>query len=298
VSRQYKIDRISAGFEEWRQASRNIPLAFKLFVPVGKGLPAASFEPRMLSPGEIVRLSKSMWIRGGSEQTELTGCGLATVYDLYLGEGPTSVFAAKQILEMTLRRCAPLLLLTGDQLSRHGYMVKDLPVNGRKDALRAFSLLGTTLYKLDRRKETYMNEPAFLLGRMLAFADVLHVQYCQVVRGGSIPPQLLGNQHFAMMADRPARAFALLGDRLKIYQAWAMTAQIRNDLPEERREAVNKGVRLGKWALKQMGPVADQLHGNLPEHPFDDEGKAEMLLGYLSRGGEKTLTQEEGESHE
>jgi hypothetical protein len=130
---------------------------------------------------------------------------------------------------------------------------------------------------------------------MLAFADMLHVQYCQVVRGGSIPPQLLGNQHFAMMADRPARAFALLGDRLKIYQAWAMTAQIRNDLPEEKREAVNKGVRLGKWALRQMGPVADQLHGNLPAHSFDDEGKAEMLLGYLSRGGEKALTQEEGE---
>ncbi len=294
VSRQYKIDRISAGFEEWRQASRNIPSDFKLFVPVGKGLPAATLEPRMLSPGQIVRLTKTMWIRGGSEQTELIGCDLATVYDLYLGDGPTSVFAAKQILEMAIRRCTPLLLLTGDQLSRYGSTVNDLPVNGRKDALRVFSILGTTLYKLNRRKETYMNEPAFLLGRMLAFADMLHVQYCQVVRGGNIPPQLLGNQHFAMMGDRPARAFALLGDRLKIYQAWATSAQIRDELPE----AAKKGIRQGKWALKQMGQICPQLHGNLPEHPFDDEGKAEMLLGYLSRGGEKNLTEEEGKSHE
>jgi hypothetical protein len=303
VSRQYKIDQIGKGFESWRKAFQNIPYPLRLLLPSGKGMAAMALEPRMLSPGEIVRITRGMWIRGGSEQTKLAGCDLATVYDLYLGEGSVATLAAEQILETLIQRCTPLLLLTGDQLSRYGPVVKDLPIPARKEAIRVFTLLGATLYKLDRRKEIFMNEPAFLLGRMLAFADLLHVQYCQLVRGGNVPPQLVGNQHFAMMADRPARAFALLGDRLKIYQAWATTSQLRKGASTDEgntasNEALNKSIRLGKWALKQMGQIAPQLHGNLPGRPFDDEGKAEMLLGYLSRGGEKSLMEEEGEGHE
>jgi hypothetical protein len=290
MRRQYRIEQIANGFEQWREASRNIPF-FRLFVPSGKGVAATSLEPRMLSPGEIVRLSKWLWIRGGSEQTELAGCDLATVHDLYLGEGSVATAAGKQILAATVQRCTPLLLLTGDQLSRYGPIVKDLPLTARKDTIRLFTLLGTTLYKLGRRKEMYMNESAFLLGRMLAYADLLHAQYCKVVRGGDLPPQLLGNQHYAMMADRPARAFALLGDRLKVYQAWATKTQRSNDLPDTLRSEVGQ-------ILSQMGEAAFQLHGNLPARSFDDQGKAEMLLGYLSRGREESLMEEKEKSHE
>ena len=38
-----------------------------------------------------------------------------------------------------------------------------------------------------------MRKPAFLIGRFLSLADTLHAEYCEVVRDGDMPPQLLGN---------------------------------------------------------------------------------------------------------
>ena len=134
-----------------------------------------------------------------------------------------------------------------------------------------------------------MSEPAFLLGRMLALADVLHAQYCTVVRGDDLPPQLLGNQHFAMASDRPVRALAVLGGRLRLYQGWAVTAKVKPESPEP----VQRGIRIAKWALARMGEVTSQLEGRVPAGSFDDTGKAEMLLGYLSREA-KEAEKEEG----
>ena len=133
-----------------------------------------------------------------------------------------------------------------------------------------------------------MNETAFLLGRMLGLSDLLHAQYCRVVREGNLPPQLLGNQHYSMAADRPARAFAVLGERLKIYRAWADTARVeKQNTPD-----LQRAVRTAKWVLRQMSEVAPVVHGNWPER-LDDRDRAEMLLGYLSRGDKETKEGEE-----
>ena len=123
-----------------------------------------------------------------------------------------------------------------------------------------------------------MNDTAFSLGRMLALSDLLHAQYCRVVRGGTLPPQLLGNQHYSMASDRPVRACAVLGERLRIYKAWADTA--RRDAQGD--PALQKAVNTAKWAVSQMGMITPALHGQLPERGFNEAGKAEMLLGYLS----------------
>ena len=120
-----------------------------------------------------------------------------------------------------------------------------------------------------------MSETAFLLGRLLSLSDVLHAKYCKVVRGGQLPPQLLGNQHYAMAVDRPDRALGLLGQRLRIYRAWAETANTTEE----------NGIHVGiaRWALKQMGSVTSGLHGKVPQRGLNDTEKAEMLLGYLAR---------------
>ena len=43
-----------------------------------------------------------------------------------------------------------------------------------------------------------MQGTAFKLGQLLAAADIVHAGYCADVRGGAVPPALLGNQVFAM----------------------------------------------------------------------------------------------------
>jgi hypothetical protein len=129
-----------------------------------------------------------------------------------------------------------------------------------------------------------MRDPAFLLGRFLALADILHAKYCLVVRKGDVPPQLLGSQHFAMAADNPKAALSVLGGRLMVYQQWAVTTKVETATADQQR-----AIRTAKWALGRLSEVAPQLEGRLPASPLDDAGRAEMLLGYLGRV-EKELT--------
>lgn len=287
LSRDYLVERIFNALAEWQAAAVNAP-EVSIYVPLGKGKPAHLIRPRTPFPADMMRATKSVWIRSGAERQETTGCTLATIYDLFLGEGVLARTAAQTLLSTILARCTPLLLLTGDQLSRHGRSVLDLPAAVRPDAVAAVTILGIVLYKLNRRKELYMNETAFLLGRMLGLSDLLHAQYCRVVRDGNLPPQLLGNQHYSMAADRPARAFAVLGERLKIYRAWADTARVeKQNTPD-----LQRAVKTAKWVLRQMSEVAPAVRGNWPER-LDDRDKAEMLLGYLSRGDKETKEGEE-----
>lgn len=290
LSRDYLVERIFDAFSDWQVAAANAP-AVGLLVPVGKGKPAHLIRSRTPFPAEIMRATKSFWIRSGAERQETTGCTLATVYDLFLGEGALVQTAAQTLLSTMLGRCTRLLLLTGDQLTRYGRSVRDLPASARPDAIAAITILGIALYKLNRKKETYMNETAFLLGRMLGLSDLLHAQYCRVVRDGNLPPQLLGNQHYSMAADRPARALAVLGDRLKIYRAWADTARVEKQGDADKQKAV----KTAKWVLRQMSEVCPRVHGTLPQRGFNDQDRAEMLLGYLSRGGGENKGEEESE---
>ncbi len=282
LSRQYKVERIREALIKWQGAANNIPLV-KIFVPTGKGKAAKLISPRIPYPGQILEATKWHWIRGGSERQGTTGCSLATVYDLYLGESPIAKSAARAMLAIVIPRCTPLLLLAGDQFSRHGRSVLDMPVPARYSAVEIVNLLGISLYKLGRMKESYMNDTAFLLGRMLALSDLLHAQYCRVVRGGNLPPQLLGNQHYSIASDRPVRACAVLGERLRIYKAWADTA--RRDAQNE--SSLQNAVKTAKWAVNEMSLIAPVLHSKLPERGFDEQGKAEMLLGYLSSEAER-----------
>lgn len=115
-----------------------------------------------------------------------------------------------------------------------------------------------------------MHEPPFLIGRLLSLADQLHEQYCQKVRKGSVPSQLVGNALMPTALDQPTQGLALLSQRILPYQAWAKTAQ-------------GGDVGLVKYFLGEMGKLSNELATlPLPER-CDDAAKAQMLLGYLAR---------------
>jgi hypothetical protein len=90
-------------------------------------------------------------------------------------------------------------------------------LKNRYPALIACSTIGLVLYALNSRKEDYMQDSVFAVGKMLALADDIHRSYCEVVRDGSLPPSLLGNSLLSTAMENPTRAVAVLGDRLKIY---------------------------------------------------------------------------------
>lgn len=275
LSREYDLEHLARAIRDWHAANQNIPW-ITLLTPSGKGKPARQLTARTLFPGMVVEVSKSQWIRQGHERIEVPGLSLGQTYDLFLGQAPESQKSATLLLRHMLKNTSRLLLLVGHQVSRHGPAVLDVPANARLEALGAATAVGIALHKLGREKKKYMSDTAFLLGRLLSLSDDLHKQYCMVVRDEQLPPQLLGNQHYSMAAERPARALALLGQRLKVYQAWANTAKPKR---EEQKIPIN----IAHWALSQMGSVTAALKGKLPERAFRDTEKAELLLGYLAR---------------
>jgi hypothetical protein len=159
----------------------------------------------------------------------------------------------------------------------------------RREALRTITLLGLLLHKLNRLKEDYMNDTAFKFGQLLAAADVLHVGYCADVRGGDVPPSLLGNQIFTLAQVLPAKALAVLCRRWKPYCGWAtkaarerarVDALIASRKPEDQQRGweIKKALR----QAREMRVLADQLAPALCDSESSDRFRAELLLGYIA----------------
>ena len=132
------------------------------------------------------------------------------------------------------------------------------------------SLLGLLLLKLNITKEEYMKSPPYLVGRLLSLADQLHYHYCQHVRGGSIPPQLMGNALMSTALEEPVKALALYGNRILPYQAWAKTVS-------------GDAAKLARDFLSELGKVCAEVSLSEISERCTDAGKAQMLIGYLAK---------------
>jgi len=159
----------------------------------------------------------------------------------------------------------------------------------RHEALRTLTILGVLLHKIGRIKEVYMNETAFKLGQLLAAADVVHAGYCADVRGGKVPPSLLGNQMFGMAQKVPAKALAMLCRRWKPYDGWAKKTTYESNRVEKLIASNQKNDQQRGWDIKralrharEMGPLAAELAPVLEGCRVDDSFLAELLLGYIA----------------
>jgi hypothetical protein len=252
--------------EEWRTASNNRP-SFSLWLPGKKGEKALKVEPSCPSPTDVMKCLQNHWIKNGLDKRDVPGLNLRQVYDLYLGDTFIARQAANNFLNLSLQRLGELFIGYGG--ADHADAIKEYSSDARKAVLNGISILVIALYKLGIKKEDYMKNAAFNVGRMLALADKLHEQYCRHVRKSEVPPQLIGNALMHTALDNPIRGLALLSERMLIYQAWATKAQGDN-------------VGLAKWVLGQMGQVSADLENVSIPTRADDAVKAQILLGYLA----------------
>ncbi len=116
-----------------------------------------------------------------------------------------------------------------------------------------------------------MNSVAYLVGRFLSLADDLHLKYCQHVRKGSIPPQLVGNALMPTALETPEKALSMLSQRILPYQAWAKT--LHGD---------EQDVGLVKSFLGKIGDITNKLKECQIPPACSDTDKAQMPLGYLA----------------
>lgn len=130
-------------------------------------------------------------------------------------------------------------------------------------------ILGLLLYKLNQRKENYMKETAYLLGRFLRIADEIHRLYCKYVRQGQYPAELCGSSLLTAMQESPVMTLAQLCQRAGPYIKWARAYQ-------------KEGSGLVHYFLNQWGMIADELHAQSLPQRLDTAERAEVFLGYLA----------------
>lgn len=138
-----------------------------------------------------------------------------------------------------------------------------------KDKGIYLGILGLLLYKIGERKENYMKETAFLLGKFLRIADGLHKCYCESVRKGQYAGEFCGSSMLSAMMENPTSALAQLGQRSAPYVKWAQSYQKEN-------------ARLVHWWLNQWQPIAEALHAEKLPTRLSDAERAEVFLGYLA----------------
>jgi len=252
--------------------------------------------PPHIAPLGLIAFSKQLFIRGGTERQEVVGISADEALRLFLN-GPNHQAASFQrrverILRMVLVRrrllvaAAAHLQHTPDSWKRRRETVKKLD---RREALRTVTVLGVLLYKLGRAKEDYMNDAAFKLGQLLAAVDMVHAGYCADVRGGEVPPSLLGNQVFAIAQNAPDKALAMLCRRWKPYAGWVSKAAHNPSRAEALKNSKKKDEKQQGWDIKkavryarEVQPLAHELASAFAGCTVDDRFRAELLLGYLA----------------
>jgi hypothetical protein len=164
-------------------------------------------------------------------------------------------------------KSAGIELLLDENMAHHNEIIKLDGFNKHKQLMP--SILGLLLWKLGIGKEYYMNNPPYMVGRMLKLADDLHALYCKEVRKNNLPPQLLGNALMVAALDSPTQAIAQLALRIVPYLGWARTNS-------------SESAGLSRYFLKEFGLVELKLRDvDLPNR-FDDSARAQLLLGYIS----------------
>ncbi|MCA9194237.1 MAG: type I-C CRISPR-associated protein Cas8c/Csd1 [Planctomycetales bacterium] len=231
---------------------------------------------------EIIACANTVWIRGGTESSTCKSATMSDALSLMLDDSPRAVTSAEKLLGLVLKNATSLLLAMG-QAEKQG-RVHAVAKNLQKHQLLLPRIFGLLLWKLHIHKGDFMKTPPFLIGRLLSLADQLHFLYCQEVRKGDVPPQLVGNAIMPTALATPEHALSILADRMRPYKAWADTVR------------TGEKVGLARYFIAEMGEVCNQIaEQNVPKRTNDSD-RATMLLGYLCRPKKVESTTTEGES--
>ncbi|MGH6897262.1 MAG: hypothetical protein ACREJ5_12065 [Geminicoccaceae bacterium] len=289
LHRAFTVRELYGAAMAWTVALGNLPDWLQMPVAMKAGVVAQRGVP-VIAPLQLPKLTRTTFIRAGREKArrEPVGVTAQDALTLFLNES-----GAERVARVALRF----------MLERQGALCSGAVHALRKDAgadklahalrydraaaLRALGFFGVLLAKVGHGKEGYMSDAAFKLGQLLAVADAVHVGYCTDVRGGDVPPTLLGNSVLPTAQSDPMRALAVLSRRWKPYAAWAKLPAVHVKANRLRASSDKKEQSHG-WAMvtavsqaRRADELCRDLHGRL-RRQADDAFRAELLLGYVA----------------
>ncbi len=271
MSRRLQAEALMESARAWRDGCRNIPPVFLRMYDRKDGKRLRVGVP---FPTEVAKMLKTDWNKDCSRSIVSRSESIADAFDLFIGDEDAGRAAAVRALDfVTSKSSWPLL-----ELGHADHLNKNLsgPILKDREMVRLMpAVLGLCLSKLGIERGDYMRSTTFLVGRLLALADLLHKEYCLDVRKGSIPTQLVGNALMPTALENPQQAIARLSERVYVYKSWV-------DKGYSSKEPGQK-YALARWAVKQMGLVSHELSKQEVPTRTSEADRAQMLLGYLSR---------------
>jgi len=286
ASRQYPVCGYMSGAKNWQKGCANIPEVVLPWLSTKGGKTIKGALP--FYPARAIWLLNSAWKQNGEMITRKQNnqkvpiskrFASSDALDFLFEENETiheridaglSSVVEKSVHALITARLKTILdrYQPGNKLKFHNnYSLHMLP-----------TLYGLLLHKKGIRKESYMKENIFNLGRLFAVADRLHILYSKGVRQGDIPLRLIGNDHISLALQNPQEAFVTLGKRLTHpYLSWAKRSQ---------DETTEFGKEVG-WCLWDIRKYSQLLADESFPEEIDDANRAKLILGYLSYGAIK-----------
>lgn len=278
LNRRFRVADVIRAAKDWQAGARNAPEVSVWFYD--KNAKQSVYRTLAIPcPLELASTVNRVWntdAKAGFSSSFQRALSVSDAYDIFMAESPLSRPKAEAALRLLVRRMS--LVLAGLGAVRTTRNWTDLSDIVRWQSLKAVALLGILLRHLDQQKATFMQEPITELGRLLALADSLHLQYCKHVRKGESPSQLIGNALFNTALEQPVFALARLAERLTPYQAWART--FRSNDPDA-------GVGLVKYFLGGVASCTAAIKLEQLPARMSDADKAKLLLGYLADHSKK-----------
>ena len=273
LNRSLRVRDVIRATRDWEAGARNVPQVSVWFYD--KNTKQSVFRSHTAPcPLELASVVNRVWsadAKNGFSSTYQRALSVGDAYDVFLADAPLARQKAQLAMELLIARMSSVLITLGAaKIARERNPLSE-PV--RWQSVKTIALLGILLHQLGHQRKDFMQEPITQIGRLLALADSLHLQYCKHVRKGDSPSQLIGNALFNTALEQPVFALARLAERLTPYQAWARTFH-SND-PEA-------GVGLVKYFLGEIATcTAATRLDELPQR-MTDADKAKLLLGYLA----------------
>jgi hypothetical protein len=274
--RNYDTDRIIRSAKIWQKACANIPsISFRGWPQkLTENMKPDIFKPEIPMPLQVAKITNKIWKMTGTIAGEVKKIKYYQGLELLLENKPLEI--ESYLLGTLLANITGLILYLGNCLHT-GKALQYKP--NRENYVFTLPLLGLLLYKHDCYKEDYMENVPYLFGQILKISDELHAMYCKVVRKGEIPTQLAGNALVPAALETPERAFALLGERMIPYIAWAKQYQTKN-IEEKGKESWRARWYLGLYA--QPATILGQKWDTGNKYRFSDSEKAQLFIGYLA----------------
>lgn len=269
-NRHYSAERLVASAQEWQDGCANVPVIQIKQWGKEKGSKPQWNAAETPFPLEVVWCLNTVWDKAAGIPSRVREFSSSDGVGLLLDQGVCIDSLLDRALHAAICNGGNLLLATAH--TQHLGEVHKIGGKYEKQKLLLPTILGLFLAKLEIKKEEYMKSAPYLIGRMLSLADQMHYLYCQHVRKGQTPTQLIGNALMATALEEPEKALALYAQRILPYQAWARTFNGSDD--DQKRI---------RGTLKQLGETCSAVSlENLPDQCADAD-KAQMLLGYLAR---------------